>query len=84
MRCWGDRNSAYASSTSTTVSVGTRRRKFSSATADSTVPVGLCGRQITTTRASSAASAIWSRSWNPLSSSGIATDCSRAMRARMG
>ena len=65
MRWCGARNSTYASSSTTTVSVGTRRRNRSISAADSTVPVGLCGRHTTTTRAFAAASAMASRSWCP-------------------
>ena len=52
--------------------------------AGSTVPVGLCGRHTTTTRAWLAASAMASRSWWPCSSSGTVTDSSRAIWAKIG
>ena len=52
--------------------------------AGSTVPVGLCGRHTTTTRAWPAASAIASRSWWPCSSSATVTETSRAICAKIG
>jgi hypothetical protein len=62
IRCSGATNSMYASSSSTMVSGEIRRRNLITSTVGSSVPVGLCGRHSTTTRASAAASASASRS----------------------
>ena len=66
------------------VSRGTRRRNRTISAVGSSVPVGLCGRHTTTTRAVAAASASPSRSLWPCWSSGTVTDFSRAICAMIG
>ena len=66
------------------MSRGTLRRNLTISAVGSSVPVGLCGRHTTTTRASAAASARPSRSLWPYLSRGTVTGFSRAMFAMIG